>query len=70
MKTGLRILRAIFIRMVFIAYSLLCIWRVTVISANNLYWLMLISVLLMLIETAIVVWLRTGKEFEGWVLEF
>lgn len=65
MKILLRILRAIFIRMVFIAFSLLCIWRVTVISANNLYWLMLISVLLMLIETAIVVWLRTGKEFEG-----
>jgi hypothetical protein len=47
------------------AYSLLCIWRVTYISENKFFWLMMISVGFMIIETAILVWLRAGKEFRG-----
>ena len=65
MKTFLRILRALLIRLVFMGYSLLCIWRVTFISDNKYYWLMMMSVGLLLIETAILLWLRAGKEFRG-----
>jgi hypothetical protein len=60
-----RILRALTVRVIFMAYSLLCIWRVTFVSDNKYYWLMIISIGFLLIETAILLWLRAGKEFRG-----
>jgi hypothetical protein len=60
-----RILRALIVRVIFMAYSLLCIWRVTFVSDNKYYWLMIISIGFLLIETAILLWLRAGKEFRG-----
>lgn len=65
MNTLIRVLRALFIRIIFMAYSLLCIWRITFVSDNKLYWLMMVSIGLLLIETAILIWLRAGKEFKG-----
>jgi hypothetical protein len=43
----------------------MCIWRVTYISDNKYYWLMMIGVGFLLIETGILLWLRSGKEFRG-----
>ncbi|CAF0912561.1 unnamed protein product [Brachionus calyciflorus] len=65
MRAFMRVVRALFIRLMFIAYMLLCIWRVTFVSDNKYYWLMIISVGFLLIETAILLWLRAGKEFRG-----
>lgn len=66
MNKAKRILRALLIRLVFIAYSLMCIWRVTYISDNKYYWLMMIGVGFLLVETGILMWLRDGKEFRGY----
>jgi hypothetical protein len=68
MKQVTRVTSALFIRLLFIAYGLLCVWRVAYITANGYYWLMLISIGFLLVETGIVVWLRCGKEFQGSVL--
>lgn len=70
MKPVRRILRALFIRLVFIAYSLICIWRVTYVSDNKYYWLMMVGVGFLLVETGILLWLRGGKEFRGYVVVF
>jgi hypothetical protein len=61
-----RVLRALFIRIIFMAYSLMCIWRITFVSDNKYFWLMMISIGFLLIETAILLWLRAGKEFRGY----
>ncbi len=66
MKTMKRVLRALFIRIIFMAYSLMCIWRITFVSDNKYFWLMMISIGFLLIETAILLWLRAGKEFRGY----
>lgn len=65
MQAFLRVIRALFIRLMFIAYMLLCIWRVTFVSENKYYWLMIVSVGFLLIETGVLLWLRAGKEFRG-----
>lgn len=49
-------------------FCLLCIYRVRLYSDNKYYWLMMASIGCLLVEAAAIVWIRLGKEFNGFVI--
>lgn len=66
-KVYYRVLQALFIRLLYLAYALGCIWRATYVSDNKYYWLMMVGIGFLLIETGILIWLREGREFKGFL---
>ena len=56
-------LKAILVRLVFAVHSLVTIYRVVEAYQNTYYWLLLISLLGLLIETVITLVKRAGKEW-------
>lgn len=64
MKKLERILRFLFIRLVFMVYCLLCVWKVLLITKDNQYWFLLVFILGIVIESGLMLWLRQAYEFK------
>ena len=67
MKKLERILRFLFIRLIFMVYCLLCVWRVLLITKDNQYWFLLIFVLGIVIESGIILWIRQAYELKSFM---
>ncbi|CAF1162185.1 unnamed protein product [Didymodactylos carnosus] len=61
---GLKIVKALLIRIALIAHGLICAWRVVDTNDNQYCWVILVGLGFLLVETGIVIWLRNGQEFK------
>ena len=64
MKKLERILRFLFVRFMFISYCLLCLWRILEITKQAYFWGLILSVVGILAESGLMLWLRSAKELE------
>jgi hypothetical protein len=68
MKKLERILRFLFVRLILMSFCLLCIWRVLVITKQGYYWGLMICVVGLVFESGFMLWLRSAKESEKFVI--
>ena len=54
--------KAILVRQMFIVHAILAVWRVTTVT-NTIYWLLCVSLVLLLVETGVILLKRRGQEW-------
>jgi len=61
---GLTIVKSLLVRVFLLAHGLICAWRVVDTNDNQYCWVVLVGLGFLLVETGIVIWLRSGREFK------
>ncbi|CAF3278440.1 unnamed protein product [Rotaria socialis] len=62
---GLTIVKSLLVRVLLIAHGLFCTWRVVETNDNQYCWVIVVGLGFLLVETAVVLWLRNGREFKN-----
>lgn len=65
----LSIFRAVTVRLLFTCHGLISVWRLYVVTSDARYWYLAAALVLLLLEMAITVVKRSGREWKWWVPE-
>lgn len=69
-KTAMAILKAIVSRVLFALHGFICIWRVTVVKGQPLYWCLTGTFPVMVIETVFTIRRKKGGEWKWWANKY